>query len=308
MNLAHPQQHYQHGLTEVEARIQREAQRFDLRPLVELLLEQGYAYEDIMFESSLEGRSSAIVKAVTFRRRPVRSVLVTVELGLLGDNSLLPSYFLHIAERMADSTPFFDFLRFFDHCLIENLFNALHPERGYGFASWRNALKSFLRMARPESPGTMHWLAQLYFPELRVSVTRTPFENATDQHACLTGISRLDGAGILGRIYVAESNGLRVDLVAEDEVDLNGRAWSDIVLLRLQDRLLPLLAPFRIPLIVRLVVLAHASWAHVDEPHAAEKGFLGYDRLRSKSEKRHTTTMFEGITGEERAFQIRTGS
>jgi hypothetical protein len=299
--------HTPHRLTPIEARITREAQSFDLRPLVELLMAQGYAYEDILFESSNEGRSASVVKAVTFRHKPMRTVLITVELGLLGDNSLLPSYFLHVAERMPDPAPLFDFLRFFDHCLITNLFNALHPERGRTYASWRGTLKSFLRMARPESPGTMHWVAQLYFPELRVSVARTPFENATDQHACLTGISRLDGAGILGRIYVAESNGLRVDLVAEDEVDLSGRAWSDIVLLRLREQLLPLLAPFRIPLVVRLIVLAHASWAHVDDPNAEEKGYLGYDRLRSNSEKRHTTIMFRGITGEAQPLALASG-
>jgi hypothetical protein len=294
MDLAHAP----HGLSPIEARIVREAQRFDIRPLIEVLLANNYAYEDILFESSHEGRSASVVKAVTFRRRPIRSVLITLEIGLLGDNSLLPSYFFHIAERMPDPAPFFDFLRFFDHRLIENLIVALHPERGGTYVSWRGVLGSFFRMARPESPGTMHWLAQLYFPELRVAVARTPFENATDQHACRTGMSRLDGAGILGRVYVAQSTGLRVDLIAEDEVDLSGRAWSDIVLLRLQAQLLPLLAPFRIPLIVRLVVLAHASWAHVDAPNAEEKGFLGYDRLRSNTEARHTTIMFHGTTGD----------
>jgi hypothetical protein len=46
--------------------------------------------------------------------------------------------------------------------------------------------------------------------------------------------------------------------------------------------------------------LAHASWARVDEPRAKEQGFLGYDRLRGTGEAKHSTVMFEGITGARR--------
>lgn len=283
-----------------EAGLTRDAQRFDLRPLVELLMQNGYAYEEILFESSSEGRSAGLVKAVTFRRRPIRAVVITVEIGLLGDNSLLPSYFFQVAERSLDPARFYDFLRFFDHVLIENLFRALHPELSDVYRSWSGVLKTFLRMARPASPGTLHWIAQLYFPELSINVTRRPLEQVSSVHACHTGRSRLDGAGILGRSYVAEVHGLELDLIAPEGTDFSGREWSDIVLARLDRDLLPLLAPFRIPLVVRLVVLAHASWAQVDEPHSPAQGFLGYDRLRRGAEVKHTTVMFDGVTGTQR--------
>jgi hypothetical protein len=284
-------------LSELELALTRDAQRFDLRPLIELLMREGYAYEELLFESSNEGRSAGLVKAVTFRKRPIRAVIITVELGLLGDNSLLPSYFFHVAEKSHDPARFYDFLRFFDHLLIENLVRALHPELSGVYRSWKDVLKTFFRMARPASPGTLHWVVQLYFPELSVNVRRRPIEQASAVHACHTGRSLLDGSAILGRLYAAEVQGLEVDLIAEEGVDLSGREWSDIVLARLEHDLLPLLAPFRLPLVVRLVVLAHASWAQIDEPNAPEQGFLGYERLRRGGEVKHTTVMFDGVTG-----------
>lgn len=285
-------------LTEIEARIVRDAQRFDLGPLLDLLASIGYSRDDLLFESSPEGRSASIVKAVRFRRRPARTATITVQMGLLGDNSLLPSYFLHVAERSPDPDRLFDFLRFFDHALIDDMVSAVHPDQGPGQAAWTGLRRVLFRMAAPASPSTLAWVVQLHFPELRVRVTRRPFESESDSHACTTGVSRLDGTGILGHVYVSETPGYLVDLIADDEADPSGREWSDVVLARLDAKLLPLLAPFSLALVVRLVVLWHASWAHVDDPAAREKGYLGYDRLRGEGEAVHTTVMYRGITGQ----------
>nr|PZN19147.1 MAG: hypothetical protein DIU78_21545 [Pseudomonadota bacterium] len=311
----------------IEVRIMREAQRFDLGPLLDVLAELGYSRDEILFEGALYGRSPSIVQAVRFRQRPVRTAIVTVHLGLLGDNTLLPSYFYHVAERSPDPARFYDFLRFFDHQLIENFVRAIYPEVGEThpdaapgepgaaapptggvFGDFRAVLKTFFRMAGPGSLSTLHWVTQLYFPEFRVRVRRSRFENATDSHACRTGDSRLDGSGILGRSYVAESPGFVVDLIAEDEVDLSGREQADIVRERLETRFLPLLAPFSLALTVRLIVLWHSSFAYVDDPHAEDKSFLGYNRLRGPREVRHTTVLYRGITGRPSTPSIRRGA
>jgi hypothetical protein len=302
--------------TPIEARIAADAQRFDLRPLLRLLAEIGYPREQVLFESSEEGRSASVVKGVRFLRRPMRSVVVTVQLGLLGDNTLLPSYFFHVIEQSPDPARFYDFLRFFDHRLIENLFTALHPEvasddaprsgvtsrhREGVFGDFRATSRSILRMAMPGSPSTLHWLVQLYFPEFGVRVSRQPFANSSDSHACRTGKSRLDGSSVLGSFYVAEKPGFLVDLFTEDEVDLSGREMADVVLDRLHRRVLPLLADFHLPLSVRLIVKWHASAAYVDDPGARDKSFLGYNRLRGtrkRPEVEHTTVMYQGVTGE----------
>ncbi len=286
-------------LSDIEERIARDASKFELRPLLELILSLGYDREDVLFESRNDGRSSGPVRAVEFRRQPMRSVLICVSFGLWGDNSLLPSYVQHIAERSSDPNRLYDFIRYFDHYLIENLIGHLHPEWGGTYRSWQGVLRSFFTMANPASPSTLHWVAQLYFPELQVSVQRRSVRASSNQHTVRTGQSRLDGEGILGRTYIAAIPGLELVLTADEEEDLSGRQWSDIVLERLRDQLLPLLGPFTLPLVVRLVVLAHASWAKVDEPGAAidEQGYLGYDRLRGPGAVRHATIMYRGITG-----------
>jgi hypothetical protein len=309
-------------LSPMEARIQAEASRFDLRPLLELLAEIGYGREAVLFESTESGPSPTLVQGVRFLKSPIATAIVSVHIGLLGDNTLLPSYFFYLIQQSPDPARFFDFLRFFDHRLIENFFAAVHPEigdsellsangssgRSWLFGDYRAALRSFVRMAAPGSPSTLHWLVQLYFPEFRVRVKRQPFLDETDSHACRTGSSRLDGSGILGRIYTTEIPGLLVDLITDDEVDLSGREQADVVRERLDTRLLPLLAPFRLALTLRLVVRWHSSAAHVDDPKAADKSFLGYNRLHGslqRPELEHTTVMYRGRTDDSAGRVIR---
>src|SRR5688500_4756143 len=97
-------------LTPTEERIVARARAFDLGPLLRLLEAEGYDSEHILFESNPETAASpALVAAVTFHRSPVRRVVVTLNLGLLGANALLPTYFQHVAEQMPEPESYFDF-------------------------------------------------------------------------------------------------------------------------------------------------------------------------------------------------------
>ncbi len=288
-------------LLTVEEKIVRDARKFDLRPLVELLGTLGYAREDILFESSEERASGAVVDAVRFVTKPIRTAVVTVNLGLLGDNTLLPSYFLQLVEKSPDPDRFFDFIRFFDHRLIEGFYRASYPETDEtAFKSFSEVQRSFTRMLGMGSTSTLTWLAKLLFPELRVRASRRAFKNATASHAFRTGIARLDGTGILGKIYESDAAGFHLDLVAEEETDGAGRPWPHVVRARIEERLLPILAPHRLPLVVRLRVLFHASWAEVDVPHGGDagRGYLGFERIRGDAEEGHTVVVYRGITGE----------
>jgi hypothetical protein len=80
---------------------------------------------------------------------------------------------------------------------------------------------------------------------------------------------------------------------------VRGNGWAGIVRTRLAQKLLPILAPFRLPVAFRLRVLQHASWATV-EASDRSRGYLGYDRLRGDKEAGHTIVIFRGITGETR--------
>jgi predicted component of type VI protein secretion system len=281
-----------------EAKVIHLARRFDVKCLIDLLVAKGYPREDILFEGTHEGASLTLVEAISFRRPPSRGVLITLNMGLLGDNSLLPSYFFQLIEGTRHPERFFDFIRFFDHRLIESFLRSVYPEGDPGmFPSWDGTMKSFLKMLGPGSVSTLNWLAQLYFPELGVRATRWAFTDNSDAFALRTGESTLDGTGILGRSYQSEAAGISVELFAEEETDARARAWPNIVRGRLNELLLPLLAPFRIPLCVRLHVTFHASWARVDVPYSLQHGYLGYERIKGDPESGHTTTIYRGVTG-----------
>jgi hypothetical protein len=277
------------------------ARRFDLKPLLDLLLAKGYRRDEILFESVHEGESTGIIESVTFRKKPHRGVVIAVNLGLLGDNTLLPSYFFQEIEKHHDAEHFYEFVRFFDHRLIEDYRRSLYPEDDRGvYRNYRQVLQSFFRMLGPASVSTLHWLAQIYFPELGVRVKRWAFSDSSDAHAFRTGESLLDGTGILGRKYVSDSPGLSLDLFAEEERDVRGQAWPNVVRQRLHERVLPQLAPFDFPLMVRLKVLFHEGWAHVDVPFAKEgRSYLGYERIKGEAEQGHTTVIYRGKTKDE---------
>jgi hypothetical protein len=285
---------------EFEAKVSERARRFGLKALLDLLAARGYARESILFQGNPEGSATSLVHAVEFpAARGGPRVLITVNLGLLGDNSLLPSYFLREIEYSRDPERFYDFIRFFDHRLIENHVRAVWPEddtRVYGdYAFMQRAL---LQFAGFSSVSSLHWFVQLLFPELRVRVSRGAFAAATSSHAFRTGQSRLDGSSVIGRLYESEAQGFLVELVTEEEIDDRGRSWANVLRDRIAQRVMPVLGPFRIPLAIVLRVLSHASWARLEADHGSSEGYLGYDRIRADSESGHSVVLFRGITGE----------
>lgn len=280
--------------SEFEARLEREARRFDLKPLLDLLRAKGYAREDLLFEGAREQSSSrSIVEAVRFFGQP-RRVLITLNLGLVA-SGLLPSYFLAVVEASPDPERFYNFIRFFDHHLIGGFVRAVYPEdnprlyRDYG-----EVLRTYLAMLGPASVGTLHWLLALHFPELGVRLTRCTFLHQTASYAVRLGEARLDGAGILGRVYPWGDAGFVAELIADEETDERGQSWASVVAERLGARLLPLLAPFRVPLVVRLRTLRHARWATL-----GPRGYLGYDRMRGDPGSGHVTQVYSGVAGED---------
>ena len=299
MAAAHHHPPHDQARDEFEARIVKEARRFDLKPLLDLLIAKGYPREQILFESVHEGESAKLIEAVTFRRKPHPGVVILLNMGLLGDNTLIPSYFFQEIEKNPSAEHFFEFIRFFDHQLIENYRRSLYPEDDHGvYRDWNQVLRSFFRMLGPGSVSTLHWLAQIYFPELGVRVSRWAYTDSSDSHSFRTGESLLDGTGILGRKYQSDAPGLSLDLFAEEETDARGRAWPNMVRIRLNEAMLPLLAPFNIPLVVRLKVLFHASWVRVDMPFATDHGYL---RVRAHPGRGragpHDRLIYRGIAG-----------
>lgn len=289
------------GVNDFESRVSRAARRFGIKALVDLLVSRGYAREQIVFQGNVEGGMTSLIEAVEFcRGSKAGVVLVTVNLGLLGDSALLPSYFVREVERSSAPEKFYDFIRFFDHRLIRNYVCAVWPEDDPAvYGDYALVQRSLLRMAGFSSVASLHWLVQALFPELKVKVQRGSFEESTSSHAFRTGESVLDGTGILGRVYEADAQGFLVDLIAAEETDSRGYSWATVLRNRLNERLFPLLAPFRMALSVTLEVLSHASWVHLESRPNGDEGYLGYDRIRATTESGHRVILWRGTTGQD---------
>lgn len=277
-----------------EQRITRAAMRFDLRPLLEVLREHGYGPENVLFEGNTEDPASpGIVEAVRFPNKPAHTAIITLNLGLLAEGSLLPGYFLEVVQSGARVAAFHDFLRYFDNRLVKNYLWGIFPEDPDGpFVDYNRLLWSYLRMLGPASSSTLAWLFQRYFPDFPVHVRRREFASSTAAHAVKMGLSKLDGTGVLGKIYPSESAGFVVELTTEYERDFYGRLWADVILRRFYERLWPLLEPFHIPLALRLRVLWHTGYAKIEDPRKETQGRLGYERIREKQPTPHTIMLF----------------
>lgn len=284
---------------EFEQSVQRHARKFGLKSLVDLLMRRGYRRDQLLFESNREGNATSLVHAVEFPSGTGGPIVITVNLGLLGDNALLPSYFLREIENSPDPQRFYDFIRFFDHRLIESYLRASWPEDDVSvFGDFAKAQRAISNVVGYESVSSMHWLAQVVFPELRVRVQRGSFVSSTTSHACRTGMSKLDGSTVIGRVYESEAQGFLVELITEEELFDAHRSWAAIARRRLADGFFPTLAPYRLSVRVVLTVLSHASWAHIESQPREATGYLGYDRLRGKPDTQHRVVLFSGVAGE----------
>ena len=279
-----------------ESEVSARAKRFDLVALVRLLEAHGYASERTFFESKAELTSaSSLVEAVRFWNRdeaefhthgavrPASSyVTVTVNVGLLGGQGLLPAYFQTILDESHDPERMLAFLRFFDQRLLAELVRAACPERDPAlFPDLPGTRRALFQLLGVESLSTMHWLFQCIFPELRLHVSRQPLPQADAGYGARAGASSLDGTAVVGKLYETQTSGFAVRLVSDHEHHDHGERWFDIATERMQRCVLPLLSRFRFALHVALD-LPHRTPAVVEPERLAwyeERSQLGYQRV-----------------------------
>lgn len=267
-------------LSDVEKKIMARARDFDLQALYRLLLQLGYPKERIWFESNPDDSTgSGIVHAVRFVGNPSPLVRITVNTGLLGENSPLPSYFFALLEQARGPEPFFDFIHFFDHKLIHNLLLATNPELNeFVYGDWEQVQASYVRMLGRSSVCVLHWLFQLYLPELVVRVERMQKRRTTSEHGFETGRSSLDGSGVIGEKMEYQESGFAVTLIAADPTHPGGKAWPLQALERISKSILPQLEDMHRPLRVEMVLPDNTRFARLDG-----RGYLGFDRLADET-------------------------
>lgn len=277
-----------------QRRVKRRAREFDLPPLVRLLRRRGYSLEEIFVESNAEqGAEPTLVHDVSFENAPRRRAFITVNMGLLGSSSPLPSYFFELMEKATNPEPFEDFIHYFDNVVLRELVRSVTPEDDHQLSGAPAQTKaSYFGMLGPGSVATLRQVFAWYYPELGVDVRRHAFRQSTSAHACRTGISRLDGTGVVGKHYRSEAEGFRIELFSEEERTDDGRSWPHLVKQRLETKVLPLLRGTSIPLKVALNVLSHETWAKL-----RHEGYLGFERVMADEAGGHRMRIFSGFTG-----------
>jgi hypothetical protein len=262
--------------TTAEGRLAAAASRFELAALLRVLLARGYAWETISFEGvrSMTG-SPGLVHSLRFDGNTPRRAVVRLNLGLLGPNGALPSYFQRFAAEQSDPRPFLAFIRFFDDVLLHNHAWLTCPAEGIAAGA---ALETAYRVtAGFTSAPRLHWLFRSVVPELPVEVRPRNFVGEHPDDGARVGPGRLDGTAVMGPAYKVVRPGFLVRLFAEEETDERGRSWEEVLTRRFRERIAPALARCRKPLEVRLRFESYHTGARL-----AATAQVGNRRIRTR--------------------------
>jgi hypothetical protein len=254
------------------------AREFDATALLDALDDLGYRDEDIVLRSRHgSSRGHSLFHAVEFEKRPRRRALVTVNLGLLGSESPLPSYIAKLIERSPDRlVPFFEY---FDHSLLRSRFRALWPERDRELGSdWTSTRRSMSKLVRLDTPAMGHWLFRHVYPELEVAVRRAPTLRTIPTEPIRLSRSAIGDGSALGGTTEVWCGGLAATLVANEPESGNGKPWQEEAARRMKEQLLPQLLDSDISLTVTLIIRDRPSMLRL-----APNSFLGLQPLQSGS-------------------------
>lgn len=213
------------GPSPLERHIIERAREFDVIALLDLLRHAGYAPEDMVFKSHHSGASqSGLVARVEFRTDPVRQVEVTLNMGLLAADGLLPSYFQKVIdEGEIDEEAFTGFLHFFDHVLLQNFLASIYPEQNPQiYSDWERTKRSYVTLLGLRSTSTLHWIFQSVYPELAVSVDRVQIGREMTVMPAKLGSAKLGGPAALGATAQVPVAGCAATVRVDSAPDTNG--------------------------------------------------------------------------------------
>lgn len=169
----------------IEQYIHEHIWAFDLQALMRVL--QYYGYHEIWFRSHDNLTSEPrLIEAIEFIDVPDatewhepslsetsqehKTVILTLNMGLLGPQSPLPSYTRQLRDTLMDKVEEFNyFIGFFDHWLIQYLVQQLYPELNAScFGHWQGYQARMLQLKNLTSRRGLHMLFDYVFPECEV--------------------------------------------------------------------------------------------------------------------------------------------
>lgn len=277
---------------DLEQEIARRATEFEPVALLAVLRHAGYRPEEILLQSQ-HGYASAtaLVQSVEFKTEPLRHVVITLSIGLLGAQSPLPSYFTQLlSSDEIDEGALLEFVHFFDHMVIDSFLRAAAPERDPSvFRDFDETKRSYLGLMGLGSTSTLHWLFKLVFPELGLRVERNTLTRTVPLDGVRLNDSVLGGAGVLGGRARIPVPGFAVTLFCDEEHSDFGEPWVEQVRRRLDAVAFPIIASAALDLRVSVVIRSEKVWARL-----STTSYLGFDRIRGGKRRDREVVVWSG--------------
>jgi len=283
-------------VNDLEKNVSRRIHEFDIISLLHLLMEMNYSPEEIRFRSHNSICSqSGLIHDILFQHEPVREAVITMNMGLLGVQSPLPSYFRKKMENEeADKGSLADFIGYFDHHLIRDYICNIYPEiNNFFYPHWELTKRRYLHILSLKSIGTLHWLFKKVFPEIGVQVENTVLSSNVQTRPVLLGKTTLGSDAVFGNKTSVPINGRRITFYSEEEMTDTQVPWPREIKNRLINLVFPVLQPMGIDLEILLVLKSQKRWVRL---HA--ETYLGYDRIQSGEESYRRVRIFRGHIGE----------
>ena len=276
----------------VEARIRKKIHRFDLVPLLRLLLHMGYQKDQIRFKSyNSQGSQNGLIQDIKFRKWPQERVELILNFGLLAPQTPLPSYFQKIVDKgMIDVNTFYLFINFFDHPLAASLIQSVMPETNVKlFPDWEQTRLNYIKMLDLKAVNTLYWFLSLSFPELELRVDKTKNSRNIDTNPFVIGRAVLGDTATFGARAKVFTQGVKVTFFSEEERTAKGQPWPRVIRQRLEKYVFPILSEVGIHIQVYLVIRFQHTWAKLEKT-----SYLGYDKIQGGSNQLRSIKIFAG--------------
>lgn len=278
-------------MTLLETRISQNSWRFDPINLLLVLIHIGYDMDDIVFCSHFSTSSQTrLIVSVEFQDSP-KKVRVTLNLGLLGAQSLLPNYlFKQVDDNTIEEQRFAKFFGFFDDRLLRRFLLAIYPEYDQSIVpNWDARKKASLQTLKLDSVANLHWLTQLIFPELQVRVEKLTLQRHIDLGAPILGKTQLGYQAVLGKIKKMPVLGKRITLISDEDNFKNNQPWPDEVEQRMQKLLLPTLQGIDLDLEIWLMIRSQSTSLSLKA-----NSYLGYENIEGDAAQIRQIRIFSG--------------
>jgi hypothetical protein len=204
-------------------------------------------------------------------------VTVTVNLGLLSNRSPLPSYFQQLLGDVAIREPLIELLRIIDRNLLHVRLTCDRPERLVD--RWDEITSDLLRIHGLDSLVGLHWLFRHVFPELPVTVERTPLQLRVPYSSARLGLSDL-GSASFGAVTRIDVHDFQITLRCEESLLRPGVPWVHEADRRLRTVVFPALEPVCMNLTIVLELADDRAVAALsDGSGPAPDSYLGMDPL-----------------------------